>query len=97
MPDIPSIGDRSVGPVRRTDTATSYPGPEALRRSSNGHPPTRDRVELSDHARLLDRIQTLPQARESVVDRVRSGIADGTKKLGSIAYRTTLLPGSPKL
>ncbi len=36
-----------------------------------------DRVELSDHARLLDRIRQLPDVRQDRVERMRSAIARG--------------------
>ncbi len=37
-----------------------------------------DRVELSTHARLLDRLLRLPDVRDELVERVRHAIADGT-------------------
>jgi negative regulator of flagellin synthesis FlgM len=37
-----------------------------------------DRVELSAHARLLDRLLQLPDVRIELVEAVRQAIADGT-------------------
>jgi flagellar biosynthesis anti-sigma factor FlgM len=36
-----------------------------------------DRVELSDHARLLDRMRQMPEVRQDRVERVRAAIARG--------------------
>jgi len=39
--------------------------------------PREDRIELSDHARLLDRLRQLPEVRQDHIDRVRDAIARG--------------------
>jgi hypothetical protein len=36
-----------------------------------------DRVELSEHARHLDRLRQLPDVRQSKVEAARNAIADG--------------------
>jgi flagellar biosynthesis anti-sigma factor FlgM len=36
-----------------------------------------DRIELSDHARLLDRLRQMPDVRQDRVDRIRAAIARG--------------------
>ncbi|MHC5114326.1 MAG: flagellar biosynthesis anti-sigma factor FlgM [Planctomycetota bacterium] len=79
MPDISSIGptgNTPVGPIDR-------PGALADRRDDppvRSAPPARpgDRVELSTHARFLDRIRDLPEGRHDRVDEVRNAIREGT-------------------
>ncbi len=74
MVEIPSIGPGSVGPIRAAQT-------EAYRVTENLRPqpePLGDRVELSRHAILLDRLLQLPDVREDLVKGVRDAIADGT-------------------
>lgn len=82
MPDIAPIGPGSLGPVGR-DTAVG--------RSSGGNHSTSatsqdvaaagarasDRVELSDRARWLDQLQTLPPVRRDLVERLRGEIENG--------------------
>jgi len=71
MPDIaplgPSIGISPVSPMARTS-------PLAARSDA----PREDRVEISDHARHLDRLRSLPDVRASKVEAIRASIADGT-------------------
>ena len=88
MTDIASIGHSFAhgqpGPVAR-------PGEPSI--SGVGSPPARpgngqterlgrvdaeDRLELSGHARFLERMHQLPEIRQGLVDRVRGQIADGT-------------------
>ena len=81
MPDISSIGHGSVGSVGRTGTAGTQREPDATRDLEK--PPQRlgdsaDRVELSDHARFLDRMRQLPAARTDRVEEIRAAIAAGT-------------------
>lgn len=83
MPEIPSIGSNSVGPIGRPAGAVPYlvtPKLKAATATQN------DRVELSDHAMLLDRLRRLPDARSDLVDAVRKAISDGSyetpEKLG---------------
>ena len=83
MPDISSIGHGSVGPLdrsapshgRRVDDAPQRPEHDRRDGDRRG-----DRVELSDHARLLSRLRELPevQARNIVqqeAPRIRECIA----------------------
>lgn len=76
MPDISSIGHGSVGPINRpplnNGTTRGYHSrTPATNRAA-------DRVELSDHAKLLDRLRQLPDVRQNLVDRIRQEITNGT-------------------
>ncbi len=75
MAEIPSIGQGAVGPINRTVPTSAYQATETLRQQSE---PLGDRVELSRHALLLDRLRNLPGVREDLVQTVRQAIADGT-------------------
>ena len=75
MVEIPSIGQGAVGPINRTAPTSAYQATENLRRQSE---PLGDRVELSRHAVLLDRLRNLPGVREELVQTIRQAIADGT-------------------
>ena len=77
MPEIPSIGQGSVGPINRAVGASAYNG-QASRAKNELTQRSGDRVELSDHARLLDRLRQLPDVREELVEMVREAIAQGT-------------------
>ena len=75
MPEIPSIGHGGVGPINRTagrSAATSSTTPRDIAE------PRGDRVELSEHARLLDRLRQLPEVRTELLERFRQEIAAGT-------------------
>ena len=77
MPGIPSIGHGSVGPVNRA--AGLSPQEVTLKpHERNGRPGDADRVELSAHAKLLDRLLQLPDVRIELVETVRQAIRDGT-------------------
>ncbi len=75
MTDIAPV----VGPgTGRMDTST-----EAVVRAANRPVPGRidrpsDRVEVSDRARLLNKLANLPAVRQDLVDRVRQEISAGT-------------------
>ena len=75
MPEIPSIGQGSVGPINRAAPTSAYQATENLRRNSE---PLGDRVELSRHAVLLDRLRQLSGVREDLVKTVREAIDNGT-------------------
>jgi len=76
MAEIPSIGPGSVGPIDRAAALTAaYRITEDLRPRSE---PLGDRVELSRHAVLLDRLRQLPDVRADLVDKVRDAIAGET-------------------
>ncbi|MDZ4830879.1 MAG: flagellar biosynthesis anti-sigma factor FlgM [Phycisphaerae bacterium] len=99
MPDIgnisssisPSFGYGSVGPLNRpaTDSTTRVShgsSTETSQRTEN-----RDRVELSEHARWLDTLRSLPPIRAEKVAEIKAAIADGTyesdEKLNTVIDR----------
>ena len=74
MPDISSIGHGPVGPINRptgTDASQRRTEPAATNARRG------DRVELSDHARLLDQLRDLPNVRQELVQQIRDAIAQG--------------------
>ena len=75
MPQIPPIGHGPMGSINRTSGASAS---EAAVRVPDPGGRAGDRVELSNHARLLDRLQRLPDVRDELVESVRHAIADGT-------------------
>lgn len=79
MPDISSIGHGTVGPVDHPSPA-SFRRDEGIGAVSRDAPPTRpgDRVELSDHARYLDRLRQLPDRRGEELDAIRRAISEGS-------------------
>ena len=77
MPEIPSIGHGSVGPVNRA--AGLSPQEVTLKpHERNGRSAGADRVELSAHAQLLHRLLQLPDVRAELVETVHQAIRDGT-------------------
>jgi len=78
MPDISSIGHGPVGPLDRTAPPGARRDADAPRELDK--PPQRlgDRVELSDHARFLDRLRRMPPTQTDRVQQIRQAIADGT-------------------
>jgi len=76
MAEIPSIGPGSVGPINRAAAlGAAYRITKDLQTRSE---PLGDRVELSRHAVLLDRLRQLPDVRTDLVAEVRDAIADGS-------------------
>ncbi len=76
MAEIPSIGHGSVGPINRAAPTSAYQATE--KPSPDGEPFAGDRVELSRHALLLDRLRQLPDVRTELVNDVSAAISDGT-------------------
>ena len=72
MPDISPIGHGPIGPLHRVNGVAAYRTQIGNADRLSGR--ASDRVELSDHARLLDRLRLLPDIRQDLVDRVRSEI-----------------------
>jgi anti-sigma28 factor (negative regulator of flagellin synthesis) len=76
MPDISSIGHGSIEPFGRPSSSMaiqrngSFVETKTDVRSS-------DRVELSDHARLLDQMRQLPEGRLDLVNQVKQAIDSG--------------------
>ncbi len=76
MAEIPSIGPGSVGPINRAAAlGAAYRITKDLQTRSEL---IGDRVELSRHAVLLDRLRQLPDVRTDLVAEVRDAIADGS-------------------
>lgn len=75
MPDISPIGHGPIGPLHRLNGVAAYRTQIGNADRQSGR--ASDRVELSDHARLLDRLRQLPEIRQDLVDRVRSEIDAG--------------------
>ena len=75
MPDVSSIGPGSLGPVNRTEAAQAD---QIKARGSQVGGRHDDRVELSGHAKLLDRLRQMPEVRQEFVEKVRQAIAQGT-------------------
>ena len=91
MPDISSIGHGSVGPVNRpAGSASSVPRPDT-KEATETTARLGDRVELSEHARLLDQLRHLPDIRQELVRTIRDAITQGTyetpQKLGEAIER----------
>ena len=74
MPDIPSIGQNSVGPINRT-AGSSFAGKPRI---TEQREVANDRVELSDDVKLLERLRGLQNVRTDLVSAVRRAIADGS-------------------
>ena len=80
MPDIGNIG--SVQNHGSIDPSNRINVDQLMSRMSSSEQPHRvessqDRVELSEHARHLDRIRQLPDIRQSLVNDIRSAIENG--------------------
>ncbi len=76
MTEISSIGHGSVGPINRAAPTSAY---QATKKPSpDGEPVAGDRVELSRHALLLDRLRQLPDVRTDLVNDVSAAISNGT-------------------
>lgn len=80
MPDIAIVGHGSVGPLNRRgpshqEEARAAARPATSTRSGLGHT---DSVQLSDHARFLDRLREMPPVRSEHVEQVRAEIDRGT-------------------
>lgn len=78
MPDISSIGHGSLEPLSRPSVASP---PIHRNGTASSEIPGRretDRVELSDHARFLEKMHTLPEGRPEMVEQVRQSINQGS-------------------
>jgi negative regulator of flagellin synthesis FlgM len=73
MPDVSPIGSPKPVTLNRPDRAGDKPSVAAP-------PPTRgsDKVELSQAAQYLSKLQQMPEVRQELVDRVKREIAAGT-------------------
>jgi hypothetical protein len=77
MPNVPSIGQDAVDFVSRAASLIAL-NSQSLPPLETSAAPRGDRVELSDHATLLEELRSLPDCRMEVVQRVRDAIATGT-------------------
>ena len=74
MNDLGPVGRASLGALGHNGRlAQSYKSSTAAPTARGG-----DEVELSQAARLLSKLNELPEIRQDLVDRVRSEIARGT-------------------
>lgn len=82
MPDIGTIGSSSgfiAAPVSRPGTDAGARGATPAQSSSAGDARrAEDRVELSEHARALDALRSMPDVRMDKVNEIRAAIAAGT-------------------
>ena len=76
MPDVSPVGNGPAGPLNRG----AAPSPAKLNGAAprdGAAEPSPDRVEVSEHARLLDRLRRLPDVRTDRVENVRAAIESG--------------------
>jgi negative regulator of flagellin synthesis FlgM len=82
MPDIGTIGSSSgvlAAPVARPGLDNGARGATPAQSSSVGEQRRpEDRVELSEHARALDALRSMPDVRMDKVNEIRAAIAAGT-------------------
>ncbi len=76
MPDISSIGHGSIGPIERAARMHNAHATTS-KATSNGHGRGGDRVEVSRHAQLMQRLRELPEVRQDLIDHALSEIARG--------------------
>lgn len=77
MPDISSIGNGFLDPLNRPGALTAYQQTGSLRQEIE-RPRSSDRVELSDHARFIDKLNSLPEGRTNLVEAVQQAIIEGS-------------------
>ena len=77
MPDISPINNLQGSSVPASIQRTQVDAP-ATTASTPKHTEIQDRVEISDHARHLEKIRQSPDIRQSKIDAARSEIAQGT-------------------
>ncbi|TVQ57104.1 MAG: flagellar biosynthesis anti-sigma factor FlgM [Phycisphaerales bacterium] len=78
MADISSIGHGTVGPVSRAALNGTSIANGAIADRTDVSESRRDRVELSDHARFMERLRESPGVRTDLVQKIRAAIADGS-------------------
>lgn len=78
MPDISPMGPGSLGPADRTALSGLRPELRTPGHGSESVDRRADRVELSEHARTLDRLHRLPAVRSERLAAIREAIANGT-------------------
>jgi len=75
MPDISSIGHGSLEPLSRSAATTIHRNGQVVEAKAAPREP--DRVELSEHARYLDKMRQLPEGRLELVNQVKDAIEAG--------------------
>lgn len=65
------------GAVQRTQLDAASMAPSASATQGAPRAQMQDRIELSEHARHLDRLRQMPDVRQSKVEAARNAIADG--------------------
>ncbi len=81
MTDLSSIGyghGNPVGPLNRTSSYLSPSANGQVNHARSEGAADRDRVELSEHARLLDQLRRMPDMRLDRIEAVRQAIQEGS-------------------
>jgi negative regulator of flagellin synthesis FlgM len=79
MPDIGPVGLGSpLASVHSVSRVSFDSAPRAAASTGTARTEMRDRVELSDHARMLDRLRSMPAYRADKVAEARAAIESGT-------------------
>lgn len=79
MPDIGPVGFGSpLANVHSVARVSFDSAPRATASTGAARTEMRDRVELSDHARMLDRLRSMPAYRADKVAEARAAIESGT-------------------
>ena len=79
MPDIGPVGIGSpLASVHSVSRVSFDSAPRAAASAGAAKTELRDRVELSDHARLLDRLRSMPAYRADKVAEARAAIEAGS-------------------
>ena len=79
MPDIGPVGFGSpLASVHSVARVSFDSAPRAAASTGAARTEMRDRVELSDHARMLDRLRSMPAYRADKVAEARAAIESGT-------------------
>ncbi len=77
MSEISVIGNAVVGSVRSQEPTTKA-APTKKTVEVDASNPTSDRVEVSEHAQLLEKIHKLPGIRQEKVDEIKKAIANNS-------------------
>lgn len=79
MPDIGPVGFGSpLASVHAVSRVSFESSPRAAAPSGAARTEMRDRVELSEHSRLLDRLRSMPEYRADKVAEARAAIEAGS-------------------
>ena len=79
MPDIGPVGfGTPLASVHSVSRVAFDSAPRGVALTAAARTETRDRVELSDHARMLDRLRSMPAYRADKVAEARAAIESGS-------------------